>query len=117
MNLSKKGFRKPNCDELVDKKLLTFGARKRYSEGNIALIEAGCFVGDITDHFWPPSKYGSLINQDTNRPYKVLPNRGGYKYLSLVGLSAVGAMGYARYNVKDGCNLLRVFNLFSVFLF
>ena len=104
IDLSKQGFRNANKNDLIDETLLTQEARDEVKEGNLVLVEGGCFIGDIADTYWPPEQYSSLTDS-SGKPFKVLPTRGGYKWLSLTGLSSVGGMGYARFNEKDGCNI------------
>ena len=105
IDLTRKGFRNPNVNNLIVESLLTNEAQNELKNRNLGLIEGGCFIGDISDHYWPPSQYSSTTNPSTGEPFKVLPNRGGYKWLSLVGLASVGAMGYSSYNEKTGCNV------------
>ena len=105
IDLSKKGFRNPNCADLIDVNLLTNEATSEVNNGNLILIEGGCFIGDIADYYWPPDKYSNLIDPSNGKHYKVLPTRGGYKWLSMIGLTSVGGMGYSRYNENDGCNV------------
>eukprot|EP01084_Bolivina_argentea_P276429 471669_1 len=122
LKLTELGYRNPNCNDLITENLslLTTDAQQKIERKNMSLIEAGCYVRDIENYYWPPDnpnadpdpkkEYWSLhrsnLYDSNGNIYHCLPNRGGFEYLSYVGLSSVGAMGFSATNYdKKGANI------------
>lgn len=101
LKLTSKGYINVACT--IDTSVLTKEAAMHVENGYIIDIEAGATVGDINDVYWPTSEYKSLTKGDGST-YKVIPNRGGYLGLSVIGLSQVGAMGYSNYLLDSKTN-------------